>query len=402
MLLTSHFKKKSLFSLFCLLIGGTCLGSACVQAASSPQQSTTVPKPPTLTAISPQELEALINQANQGDESAQLEVVKRYHWANFSDAYLRKVNIGSWNKIDEKAQKDYQYAYVLLMRNQLKKFPNVVKAIEANAIKGDPSFQNIMGNIFSQSAFSEGKWIAFEEHRKSAAQGFAPGQLNLALHYEEGAGVAKDDKKAFDLYAKAASQGYAEAEFHLGNMYFVGRGVTEDMKKAAQLMEKSAAQGYPPAQEFIGFLKEAGWNPNHQYKNSLEFTLSAAEKGNLYAQKTLGQRFYKGIGVKRDDKRAIEWWEKAANQGDKDSLTALGTYYISESDKPEDQKKALTLFQKAADLGDDNATAFLGIMYIRGLGAEKDEKKGVGILMAESEKGSILAEYFLELISGKK
>jgi uncharacterized protein len=43
-----------------------------------------------------------------------------------------------------------------------------------------------------------------EQYQKAADQGDANAQYNLALCYEDGIGVEKDDKKAVELYQKAA------------------------------------------------------------------------------------------------------------------------------------------------------------------------------------------------------
>jgi len=406
MSLISSFKKKSSLSLLVLLMCGTCLLPVKAQSQSETKsvakQIVSAPKPPKLKAISDQELETLIDKANKGDETAQNEVAQRYHWDNFADSFLKKVNIASWHNIENKAKNDYQFTYLLIVRNKLKKFPDVFKTIQEKADAGDPAFENILGNLYSQSPFPDGKWIAFEFHRKSASHGFAPGQLNLGSHYEDGTGVAKNDKKAFDLYKKAAAQGYAVAQFRLGEMYFEGRGTEENLAKAVESMEKSATQGYPQAQEFMTFLKVGGWDTNHPAKSGIQFTIAAAEKGNIYAQRTLGQRYQKAIGVKRDDEKAVSWWQKSANQDDTQSLNALGTFYYYDGSDENEKKKALTYYEKSAKLGDDEAKALIGFLTVKGLGLTKDEKKGIEILQSEAENGSAIAEYFLEILAAQQ
>ena len=43
-----------------------------------------------------------------------------------------------------------------------------------------------------------------------------PAQNNLAIHYENGSGVSKDEQQAITWYRKAADQGYAMAQYNLG------------------------------------------------------------------------------------------------------------------------------------------------------------------------------------------
>ena len=47
-----------------------------------------------------------------------------------------------------------------------------------------------------------------------------------------GDGVTKDYKKAVEWYTKAVEQGYARGQCNLGVMYENGYGVTKDYKKA--------------------------------------------------------------------------------------------------------------------------------------------------------------------------
>ncbi|WP_139751425.1 tetratricopeptide repeat protein, partial [Aeromonas media] len=65
-----------------------------------------------------------------------------------------------------------------------------------------------------------------------AEQGYANAQGMLGLMYEQGKGVAQDDKQAVAWYRKAAEQGYATAQFNLGAMYNTGSGVAQDYKQS--------------------------------------------------------------------------------------------------------------------------------------------------------------------------
>lgn len=384
-------------SLLIILIFGSFITSECVQANTNKSgQVSTVPQPPKLEPISKQDLEKLIENANKGDLVAQDDLVKRYHWDNFEDDDLDKVDIANWKNNAERASRDYQYAYVLISRNQLKKYPDLFKAMEAMADKGNAAYQNLMGIILSTYFVSDGKWFAFEYFRKAAAQGFAPGQLNLAYAYERGEGVAKNDKKAFDLYLKSAESGYAVAEFRLGSMYFEGRGTEENTKKATEWLEKSAAQGYPNAQQFIAFLKESGWDFKNPPKSGLAFTIAAADKGNIFAQKNLYSRYFNAWGVKKDEPKALSWLKKGAEQGDKEALKELGAYYYFKGGTEEETKQGVVYIEKAASLGDHEAQILLALLALNGLGPIKDPQKAIETLKAEADKGSILAEIFLQ------
>ena len=53
--------------------------------------------------------------------------------------------------------------------------------------------------------------------RKSAEQGHADAQFQLAQMYNDGVGVTQNDVLAIDWYRKAAEQGIASAQFLFGH-----------------------------------------------------------------------------------------------------------------------------------------------------------------------------------------
>ena len=65
-----------------------------------------------------------------------------------------------------------------------------------------------------------------------AVAGNAAAQLTLAMLYETGRGIARDDAQAARWYAEAAAQGSAEARMRLGIKYAEGRGVPADKARA--------------------------------------------------------------------------------------------------------------------------------------------------------------------------
>lgn len=85
--------------------------------------------------------------------------------------------------------------------------------------------------------------LAYKEFLAAAKEGHSESQFNVALMYERGIGVAKDEKEALVWYDKAASQGSAAAQFNLGVLYENGRGTNVDFAKANELYRKASVQG---------------------------------------------------------------------------------------------------------------------------------------------------------------
>lgn len=84
---------------------------------------------------------------------------------------------------------------------------------------------------------------AFQEFLAAAKEGHADSQFNVALMYEQGLGVSKNEKEAFFWYGKSASQGNAGAQFNLGVLYENGIGTTIDYAKANEWYRKASEQG---------------------------------------------------------------------------------------------------------------------------------------------------------------
>ena len=87
-----------------------------------------------------------------------------------------------------------------------------------------------------------------------AGKGSARAQYELAMRYEVGKGVNRDERMALSLYCRAARQDYAEAAYRAGRMHMAGRGaVSKDedlgrswLRRAAQLGNEDAAQMVKP------------------------------------------------------------------------------------------------------------------------------------------------------------
>jgi TPR repeat protein len=96
--------------------------------------------------------------------------------------------------------------------------------------------------------------LAAQEFRAAAEKGDADCQFNLALMYEKGMGIAKDEKEAVVWYRKSAEQGNSNAQFNLGVLYENGRGTAVDFALANQWYRKAAVQGDALAIGNLGML----------------------------------------------------------------------------------------------------------------------------------------------------
>ena len=100
--------------------------------------------------------------------------------------------------------------------------------------------------------------LAYQEFLAAAKEGHADSQFNVALMYEKGIGVAKDEKEAVVWYGKSAAQGNAAAQYNLGVLYENGRGTEIDYAKANEWYRKASVQGDALAIGNLGMLYVRG------------------------------------------------------------------------------------------------------------------------------------------------
>ena len=100
--------------------------------------------------------------------------------------------------------------------------------------------------------------LAYKEFLAAAKEGHPDSQFNVALMYEQGIGVAKDETEAVVWYGKSAAQGNAAAQFNLGVLYENGRGTKIDYERANEWYRKASMQGDALAIGNLGMLYVRG------------------------------------------------------------------------------------------------------------------------------------------------
>lgn len=67
---------------------------------------------------------------------------------------------------------------------------------------------------------------------------------DLAISYEKGLGIKKDEKKAYDLYLNAAIWGHKKSYFEVGRCLFYGLGVSKNKSLARSWLKRAEILGY--------------------------------------------------------------------------------------------------------------------------------------------------------------
>jgi TPR repeat protein len=176
--------------------------------------------------------------------------------------------------------------------------------------------------------------IAFDEFKKSAKQGNAFCQYQVALMYEfdreqsNPLGTWTDFDKAIKYYKKAADQGLAIAQIKLGSIYFYGlKYLAQKFEKAFEYFEKAASQENPHAQLMLGHMFEHGKGIMKNFEKAFEYYKKAASQNQIGALMHLGRMYENGIGTEIDSKKAFEYYKKAADNNYPDANFKLHEMY---------------------------------------------------------------------------
>ena len=84
---------------------------------------------------------------------------------------------------------------------------------------------------------------AYALYNAAAQLDYVPAQINVAIAYLKGQGVAQNDQAAFMWLQKAAAQNHPVALSNLGFCYSQGRGVAVDKQRALALYKQAADMG---------------------------------------------------------------------------------------------------------------------------------------------------------------
>lgn len=157
--------------------------------------------------------------------------------------------------------------------------------------------------------------------KKSAEQGNALVQSNLAAMYAFGMGVPENHKQAVYWWRKSAEQGNAMAQANLAVMYYQGAGVSQNHEKAVYWYKKSAEQGNAMAQSNLGAMYEEGEGGlSKDYKQAFYWHKKAALQDHPVAQYSLGMMYLEGKGVPRSLTFAYSWFNQGQSHNYSPSL----------------------------------------------------------------------------------
>ncbi len=182
---------------------------------------------------------------------------------------------------------------------------------------------------------------------------------------EEEITIENNFKEAFKWYSMAANAGDADSQLELAILYGEGRGVAQNYTESLNWYIKSAEQNNHVAQYNLGVIYSEGKGVKVDNKEAVKWYTLAANNGDSTAQYNLGVIYFQGVeGVSKDIEKSFKWISKAAENGDEDALSMLS--------QPKFIKHTANWYRKRAENGDIEAQLKTASFYLWGKGFNKD------------------------------
>jgi len=126
------------------------------------------------------------------------------------------------------------------------------------------------------------------ELRRAAEAGDPWAQLNLGAAYDNALlGLPHDPAESVRWYRRSAAQGVAEAQFNLAHSLATGNGTEVDNAESRRWMEQAAARGLRDAQYLMGVMLLEGVGGDPDRGGATEWLRRAAAQGQQDARALL-------------------------------------------------------------------------------------------------------------------
>ena len=163
---------------------------------------------------------------------------------------------------------------------QTKQFSAAFKQCMPLAEQGDGEASFIISSLYTQGGINRpanlGKALTWLT--RSAEQGYGPGCYNLAVLYERGEVVERDDSTAFKWYLRGSEQGDVPSQLKTGIAYLKGVGTEQSLNQAGRWLGHAAAAGDQSAQTTLAALLSST-----EPQKAVELFHKAAVQHNPYA-----------------------------------------------------------------------------------------------------------------------
>jgi TPR repeat protein len=153
--------------------------------------------------------------------------------------------------------------------------------------------------------------LAFLDNLQKAAQGDVDAQEHVALAYQHGLGVGRDEHAAVGWFERAAAAGSRQAMTEMG----IISEQRHDYARAFDWYSRAAQARDPHAVYRLGILYQEGWTVPRDRARAIQLVEEAAWLGSSEAQHYLGLLYYMGEVVPKSYTLSYAWLNVAAPKG---------------------------------------------------------------------------------------
>lgn len=173
-----------------------------------------------------------------------------------------------------------------------------------------------------------------------------------------------DDTNQMKTWIAKAAQGDLRAQLELAVRYRDGNGVARDYHEAMRWAHQAADRGDAAAMDFVGhaFLSGDAVKGNPEIAAGY-FHAAAGESAT--AAFHLGECYFGAQGVAQDIPKALEIWKQAAALGNGRAASTSAMVYLAGDGVAPDRKEALKLATRAAELNDPSGLVVLGEIHFK-------------------------------------
>ena len=243
--------------------------------------------------LSPEQLESLLESADQGDASAM-----------------------------------HQYAVHLFVKGDSDCVSWLKKAVRLKHVEATAD----LGVLFTHGIHvRKDEKYGFQLLKRAAESKNVYAQVNLGCCFLYGKGTKRNYKQAAYWFAQAVEQGNIDAVYELAECYLSGCGVKQDMELACRMYSDAAEKGNVEAMNALGLCYALGYGVEKDEQQGLYWTQKAAEAGHSEAMLSLVHTYTFGTEkIKRDHTLARRWIRAAVEAGclKKDDAEALTLGYL--------------------------------------------------------------------------
>ncbi|QDG52389.1 sel1 repeat family protein [Persicimonas caeni] len=219
---------------------------------------------------------------------------------------------------------------------------------------------------------------------------------NLAVMYQQGRAVEVDQDKAAELYRRACELGSMLGCRNLARRYLEGEGVEKSPARAAALLEKACQLGHPEACPQLTYLFAHDCVEGGECGAEILEPARSAQKlremceATKQPQACLGYGFMLEAGLdgeESDPAKAALQYDQACKAGVSTGCNYMANLYRRGDGVERDVERAVQLYDKACTEGFMLSCHTLGVMHLRGRSLPPDPKRGYEYIRKACEGG---------------